>query len=155
MSSHLRLSRISPTAPDFTVSRNPDRPGKLTPGTSPGKWSLVTHALQSRCDCESGHVWQGRRGPNDPDGQYVKCDVPGCEDGVIHPRCDEHGCVGYATAVVEGRYLCEHCAAHYRAEADLAAIEALTDWCRGREHQIPFTLLYTAVAALGRLRGRP
>ena len=130
MSSHLRLSRISPTAPDFTVSRNPDRPGDVTPPAPPVQRTLVTHTLQSRCDCESGHVWEGRRGPNDPDGRYVKCDVPGCDDGVIHPRCDEH-------------------------EADLAAIEALTDHCRAREHQIPFALLYTAVAALWRLRGRP
>ena len=141
--------------PSSPVCRPPDSDGNLTPPAPPVQMSLVTHALQSRCDCESGHVWEGRRVPNDPDGRYVKCDVPGCEDGVIHPRCDEHGCVGYATAVVEGRYLCGHCAAHYRAEADLAAIEALTDHCRAREHTIPFTLLYTAVAALGRLRGRP
>jgi hypothetical protein len=83
----------------------------------------------------------------------VKCEAPGCESGVIHLRCDTPGCVGYATSVEDGQYLCEPCAAHLRAEADLAAIEALTDWCRDREHAIPFTLLYTAVAAIGRLRG--
>ena len=48
--------------------------------------------------------------------------------------------------------LCEPCAAHARAEADLAAIEALTDHCRAREHAIPYALLYAAVAAIGRLR---
>jgi hypothetical protein len=83
-----------------------------------------------------------------------KCEAPGCEDGVIHLSCDTPGCVGYATAVEDGQYLCGHCAAHLRAEADLAAIEALTDHCRAREHQIPFGLLYTAVAAVQRLRGR-
>jgi hypothetical protein len=57
--------------------------------------------------------------------------------------------------VEDGQYLCEPCAAHARAEADLAAIEALTDHCRATQHQIPFGLLYTAVAAIGRLRGRP
>jgi hypothetical protein len=55
--------------------------------------------------------------------------------------------------VEDGQYLCEPCAAHARADADLAAIEALTDHCRAREHAIPYTLLYTAVAAVGRLRG--
>jgi hypothetical protein len=83
----------------------------------------------------------------------VKCEAPGCEDGVLHLGCEQHGCVGYATAVEDGQYLCGHCAAHARAEADLAAIEALTDHCRAREHQIPFSVLYTAVAAIGRLRG--
>ena len=90
---------------------------------------------------------------NDPDGRMVRCEVQGCEDGVLHLRCDTPRCVGYATAVEDGQYLCGHCAAHARAEADLAAIEALTDHCRAREHAIPFTVLYGAVAAIGRLRG--
>jgi hypothetical protein len=68
-------------------------------------------------------------------------------------RCDTPGCAGEATAVVDGEYFCEPCAAHVRAEADLAAIEALTDHCRAREHAIPFTVLYGAVAAVQRLRG--
>jgi hypothetical protein len=83
-----------------------------------------------------------------------RCEVPNCDDGVIHLRCDTPGCVGHATASIDGEYFCEPCAAHLRAEADLAAIEALTDWCRDREHAIPFVLLYTAVAAVGRLRGQ-
>jgi hypothetical protein len=115
----------------------------------------VPATLSLHCDCEDGFVWQPRRGGNDPDGDMVKCEAPGCESGVLHLRCDTPGCVGYATAVEDGECVCEPCAAHLRAEADLAAIEALTDHCRAREHQIPYNTLYAAVAAVGRLRGRP
>jgi hypothetical protein len=116
--------------------------------------SLVTVPIQLRCECEDGFVWESRRGANDPDGRLVKCEAHGCEDGVIHLSCDTPGCVGEATAAIDGEYVCEPCAAHLRAEADLAAIEALTDHCRATQHQIPFGLLYTAVAAVQRLRGR-
>ena len=146
MSTHFPLS-------PSTECREADRPGNHTPLATYDKRENVRPPLQISCDCEDGWVWRPRRGGNDPDGRMERCEAPGCESGVIHLRCDTPRCVGYATAVEDGQYLCGHCAAHLRAEADLAAIEALTDWCRGREHAIPFGLLYTAVAAIERLRG--
>jgi hypothetical protein len=145
-------TRLSPSPP---VGHLSDTVRDITLPATPGKLSLVSEPLSLHCDCEDGWVWQGRRGPNDPDGDMERCEAPGCESGVIHLRCDTPGCVGEATAVVDGECVCEPCAAHVRAEADLAAIEALTDHCRAREHAIPFTVLYTAVAAVQRLRGRP
>lgn len=147
MSSHRAFPLLS------GVSTLPDTIGKSTHGSPYGKPSLVTEVVQLRCECEDGWVWRPRRGGNDPDGRMERCEAPGCESGVLHLSCDTPGCVGYATAVEDGQYLCGHCAAHLRAEADLAAIEALTDHCRAREHAIPYALLYTAVAAIGRLRG--
>ena len=144
------LSPIS-TPPDAGIPTDTTR--NTTPGMPSGKLSLVTVPIQLRCECEDGWVWQPRMFGNDPDGRMVRCEVQGCESGVLHLSCDTPRCVGYATAVEDGQYLCGHCAAHLRAEADLVAIEALTDHCRAREHAIPFTLLYTAVAAIGRLRG--
>ena len=146
MSTHFPLS-------PSTECREADRPRNHTPLATYDKRENVQSPLQISCDCEDGWVWQPRMFGNDPDGRMVRCEVQGCEDGVLHLHCDTPGCVGEATAVVDGECVCEPCAAHLRAEADLAAIEALTDWCRASQHTIPFALLYTAVAAIGRLRG--
>jgi len=117
-----------------------------------GESSAVT-TLTAECPhCEDGTVWRSRHGGNDPDVWAVRCEeCDGTGEVVVSCEC----CREAASERFDGLMLCAAHAAEARAEAmdaQLAKIEALTDWCREHVRPPPADLLYDAVGALESLR---